>query len=55
MLWQVLSGTLLVLFVLLYLSLSPDLYRRRLVALFPKHMHTRVDEVLDAKGTARWR
>lgn len=55
MLWQVVSGTLLVLFVLLYLSLSPEVYRSGLVALFPKHLHRRADEVLDAMGTALWR
>ena len=54
-LWRLLSGILLVTFLMAYLSLAPSDYRRGVILLFPKRLHGRVSEVLDAMDTALWR
>lgn len=53
--WHVMAGVLLVVFVALYVALSPRVYRKGLLLLFPAERHERVGEVLDAIDTALWR
>lgn len=54
-LWQLLSGALLVAFVMAYLALSPGVYRKGVILLFPGRLHERAAEVLDAMEVALWR
>lgn len=54
-LWGLLSGVLLVTFVMAYLALSPESYRYGVILLFPKRLHERAAEVMDSMEVALWR
>lgn len=53
---NILAGVLVILFVALYLAVSPEVYRRGALLLIPPRHHERAREVMGAVGTAllRW-
>jgi predicted PurR-regulated permease PerM len=52
----VIAGFLLIVFLAIYISVSPDMYRRGLMMLFPKQSRERAGEVLSAMAVTlrRW-
>ncbi len=49
------AGTLIILFIGIYLAVNPDLYRRGILLLLPQQRQEQATEALDAMGDALWR